>query len=360
MKSLEMKRFIVGTVALFSCCLFALNLRAASPEIEKARQHGAQGQVTFRVVDSMGRPVEKAEQRATFPHSDSYGDVVVSKGLTDTNGVFIATGKTIDSVIYDIKKDGYYKTAGAYWFYRPSGLDANKSSSISSTSGEYWLYHQGENSVQDGRWQPWNPKITVVLKEHRNPIAMNAKNVDVVIPVQGTPIGFDLEQGDWVAPYGQGRRSDFVLLYAATYEGPQTFSKCLELTFSNAKDGLQVLPLDRSTEFMSVYDAPESGYDSTLTLERERTRTKIVKSHELGKDQYLVFRVRTVTDKEGKITSANYGKVYGPIEYGRIAEQHRLTFTYYLNPTDNDRNLEFDPKRNLFKNLSSLEEVRDP
>lgn len=35
-------------------------------------------------------------------------------------------------------------------------------------------------------------------------------------------------------------------------------------------------------------------------------------------------------------------------------------FTYYLNPTPNDRNIEFDPKRNLFTNLSSSEEVRDP
>jgi len=37
-----------------------------------------------------------------------------------------------------------------------------------------------------------------------------------------------------------------------------------------------------------------------------------------------------------------------------------LIFKYFLNPTPNDRNVEFDPKQNLFKNLSSLEEVSDP
>jgi len=31
-----------------------------------------------------------------------------------------------------------------------------------------------------------------------------------------------------------------------------------------------------------------------------------------------------------------------------------------MNPTPNDRNVEFDPKKNLFTNLSSLEQVREP
>lgn len=37
-----------------------------------------------------------------------------------------------------------------------------------------------------------------------------------------------------------------------------------------------------------------------------------------------------------------------------------LRFTYYLNPTPNDRNVEFDPKRNLFTNLKSDERVTAP
>ena len=37
-----------------------------------------------------------------------------------------------------------------------------------------------------------------------------------------------------------------------------------------------------------------------------------------------------------------------------------LRFTYYLNPTPNDRNMEFDPKRNLFQNLKSTEQVNMP
>jgi hypothetical protein len=99
---------------------------------------------------------------------------------------------------------------------------------------------------------------------------------------------------------------------------------------------------------MSLYAAPEEGYVTKLEFERERTQTKIMKSREMEKEQYLIFRVRTITDKSGKISSANYGKIYGPIEYGRMGAQHRLLFSYYFNPAANDRNLEFDPSQNLF------------
>jgi hypothetical protein len=38
----------------------------------------------------------------------------------------------------------------------------------------------------------------------------------------------------------------------------------------------------------------------------------------------------------------------------------RLNFTYYINPEPNSRNMEFNTKSNLFKNLSSLEQVSAP
>lgn len=37
-----------------------------------------------------------------------------------------------------------------------------------------------------------------------------------------------------------------------------------------------------------------------------------------------------------------------------------LEVSYYLNPTINDRNVEFDPKQNLIKNLKPLEQVKEP
>jgi len=61
--------------------------------------------------------------------------------------------------------------------------------------------------------------------------------------------------------------------------------------------------------------------------------------------------MRTVLDEKGNIISASYGKIYGPIEYGELDnDRGGVRFIYYLNPTDSDRNIEFDPSRNLVTN----------
>ena len=62
------------------------------------------------------------------------------------------------------------------------------------------------------------------------------------------------------------------------------------------------------------------------------------------------FRVHTVLDENGNIKSVLYGKIYGDF----------LKFSYYLNPTPNDRSVEFDPKQNILKNLGEFEQVTEP
>jgi hypothetical protein len=247
-----MNRLVAGAVVVLLCCLWAPNVRAESPEVGKARQYGARGEVTLRVVDSTGKPVEKAQVSVAFFPSDSYANADVREKQTDSNGLLRLEGSTVADMNYTITKDSYYKTTGKYWFY-----------------------HRGEDCIQDGRWQPWNPTVTVVLKERRNPIAMYAKNFDVRIPVLDQPVGFDLQRGDWVAPHGQGTTADLVLKYTATYQGPQDYSKRLEMTFSNPRDGVQSAPLDRTSEFHSVYAAPEEGYEPAFVLEHSRTRTNL-------------------------------------------------------------------------------------
>jgi hypothetical protein len=346
-----MNRSSTLTVVLVSCWLCVGRALAASAEVEKARQHGANGQITLRVTDSTGKPVEKAELSVAFWGSDSSADVVVSEGTTDTNGLFVATGKTIDSMNYTITRDGHYKTRGKYWFYRPSGLDPSKSWAVSPTSREYWQYHQGENSVKDGRWQPWNPTNTVVLKEIRNPIPMHAKRVDSPAPVQSAPAGYDLEVGDWVVPSGQGKQSDMLIAYDAEIESPLVFSNQLVITISNKGGGFIRVNKEEWSSFPSVFEAPASGYQSQVVFSLHRTRERILKKEQLSESDYLIFRVRTVLDNEGNIVSARYGKIYGPVEYGEEEQGGGgVRFIYYLNPTANDRNLEFDPSRNLMPN----------
>lgn len=323
-----MNRFSALTVVLLSCYLCAGRLFAESPEVEKARQHGAQGEVTLRVVDSTGKPVEKAKLNVAFWGSDSSANAVVSEGQTDTNGLFVAAGKTIHSMNYTVTEEGYYTTEGQYWFLR-----------------------RGEDCVQDGRWQPWNPTNTVVFKERRNPIAMYAKRVDAPIPLRDTPVGFDLQIGDWVVPYGKGKEADLLFAYTAKVQDVWNFSKQLSLACSNS-NGLYRQVKDAWSAFRSEYEADTNGYQSQVVLSFATTREKTLTDQRIGPSEYLVFRVRTVLDDKGNIVSARYGKIYGPIEYGESDTNlgGTVRFTYYLNPTDNDRNLEFDPSQNLMPN----------
>ena len=62
------------------------------------------------------------------------------------------------------------------------------------------------------------------------------------------------------------------------------------------------------------------------------------------------MRVRTSLDPDGRVAQANYVKLYGDFP----------KFTYYFNPQSNDRNIEFDPKRNLFTKLKTEEQVTAP
>ena len=65
----------------------------------------------------------------------------------------------------------------------------------------------------------------------------------------------------------------------------------------------------------------------------------------------IFYRSRVQLDKDGKLISANYGKIQGPITINR---QGSIGMTHYFNGTPNDRNLEFDPSKNLLKIAGDL------
>ncbi len=89
----------------------------------------------------------------------------------------------------------------------------------------------------------------------------------------------------------------------------------------------------------SEQEAPKDGYQSTSS----QTQTTNPKRN-------FYFRVHTKLDENGNVVSACYGKIYGDL----------AQFTYYYNPTLNDRNIEFDPKQNLIHDARSYEQVSQP
>lgn len=287
----------------------------------KASRSGAKGKATFHVVDTDGNSVAYAEISAGFSGGSG------GKGLTDGEGLFVVEGNTLHgaSLLYTINKQGYYQTRATYQ-----------------------LGKHGYRCVENGRWIPWNPTLRVTLKKIRKPIPMYTKRIDMPIPVQDHPVGFDFEVGDWVVPYGKGISFDMQLTYTwAT--GEDTWRRHdFTIEFTQSLDGAYIAEKDDFCLFMSEYEARQDGsYQKEFQYAYERTDTKILLNNRLDEQQIMVFRVRTEKNQQGGISSARYGKIYGPFQFAQGREK-LVRFTYYFNPTPNDRNIEFDGKNNLF------------
>ena len=77
---------------------------------------------------------------------------------------------------------------------------------------------------------------------------------------------------------------------------------------------------------------------------------------EYDKNRCYYFRIRSKFDDKGNLIEAYYGKVYGDFKIGAHIDigLDVVKFLYYLNPTPNDRNLEWDMKTNLCPNPGKI------
>lgn len=287
--------------------------------------------LTLKVVDDDGMPVEGA--KAGFggigrpKDTGAEGDAARVDGLTDPRGIF-----TDEVAVWDATRSGYEVSKSEHY--------------------TVWASFSAHPPVK-GKWQPWNPTIQVLLKRIKNPVPMYAKRVEVKIPEFNQPIGYDLVQGDLVAPYGKGQISDLIFEADRKVVSDQEYDGTLTLRFSNEGDGLVAHEIEQPDPpgLRMPYSAPDAGYISSKTWVESRHTSgrengKII-STASNRMNYFI-RVRTVRDNEGKIVSALYGKIHGDFRWfiGARAPKSGLAFTYYLNP-DGTRNIEFDSKRNL-------------
>jgi hypothetical protein len=307
------KRSVFGCLLFLGICCFGAG--ASDKAFIHAVHKGAEAMMTFHVIDDEGHPVTEANIETGF--DDPAPGQSIYNWLADTNGFSVVNGKTKGNMWFRITKPGFYKAEGNFYFR--------------SKAPPY---------VVDGKWNPWNPTNTVALNRIKNPVPMCVKEVNLSIPEYQKPLGFDLEKGDWVAPHGKGIRSDIIFYAECDNPGDAfNYNYNLTVTFPNEKDGIQTFtsPEGFSSQLKSAQQAPATGYDPKWVQIRRRTTDKIIEwNYDTNRKYY--FRVRTVLDKDGNIVSALYGKIYGDFLY----------FTYYLNPTSNDRNVEFDPDKNLF------------
>jgi len=276
-----------------------------------------QWNATIQVVGEGGLPISGADVsiayiKPPYSYSDDPEYRGAISGTTDGSGVFSASHDDRSGRIgFSVTKSGYYETRSSCELKDPSenGNDRNISS-------------------------------TLVLKKIGKPVAMYAKQYTrIVFPEYNKPLGYDLTVGDWVGPYGKGINTD--LYFTETHADPKS-GYILSVSFPNPGDGIQefaVPDAEKGSSFRSAYEVPLDGYQPTVS-QTEMTNP----------NRNFYFRVHTKLDGNGNVVSARYGKIYGDLSQ----------FTYYYNPTLNDRNVEFDPKQNLLGGLQSFERVSEP
>jgi hypothetical protein len=301
--------------------------------------------IIVHVVDQDGKPVEGARVGIGGTMAAKEGET--AKGMTSLDGIFVAEVRTNGGIGTSARKDGYYDTFGPeYRFSWP----------------------QLEKAFATGRLEPPDSTIELLLKKIVNPTPMYARSFEGKVPFEAMKIGFDLMKADWVAPYGAGTTADLHFRVDRSIRNDRDYSATLALTFSNNGDGIRAFqaPARAGSILKSPHVAPEDGYVSAREWRQARSpggngkSDSFVDAERPGQNYF--FRVRTVLDEHGHPKSALYGKIYGEIRLyvGTKAPRPGIGFTYYLNPAPNDRNIEFDPKRNLFTNLKPEEQVTAP
>jgi hypothetical protein len=277
---------------------------------------------SVNVVDEENMPVEGATVQGYFTNlKRGYVPGPARISTTDVDGKANITGPAYFAVNVKTKKEGYYIS---------------------------------EKKIPVNIKQDQN--INFLLRSKKNPIAMYAKKV--LVSARGTrrigeQFGYDFMVGDFVLPHGKGKVSDLIITHTYYKKDSWNYSYEIAIKFSNPGDGL--VPFFTNKElvesaFKSDYKAPKEGYINEWNLNGKREGADKPVQENLDKNRNYYFRVRTETDKEGNIESAYYGKIYGEF----------LSITYYLNPTPNDRNVEFDSEKNLFKDIRDDEKVWDP
>jgi len=280
--------------------------------------------LSAKVLDENGLPIQGALVSLNFTgakRGDGGGLTSFGKeGKSDSDGMFTGSGESLPLAGVVVDKDGYYRSLQKYEF----------------TSSSFLL----------NRWEPWNPTIEVVLKKKRNPVAMyDNHRTSYKVPQLDTPIGFDLEKEDWVAPYGRGITADFIFTFNASIRAYTDYDCNFSLKFSNPHDGIQEYFFDTKDQsyFKWPFIAPDGGYLNEISKQKNVLLKTGYKSNENENANYI-FRVRSKVDKDGNIVDARYGKISG--EFGFVPKGE-ITFRYFFNP-DGTPNLEEDPGKNLF------------
>lgn len=277
--------------------------------------------VEVHVRDPDGQPVTGATVRLALPRYRLGDKGQRAESNTNADGVATVSGTAQQDYSVSVEKPGYYPTQGPW-----RGINDEKS------------FQQYAVGVQ---------RIDLELRPVRNPISGITKVVRIKLPAFDRALGFDLEAGDWVAPFGKGTVPDLIFTVGGYFKGLNDYDQSLTLTFTNPGDGIMLMKIAPriGSMFKFPYEAPLKSYEPRRVWTKNfNGKTEATNIDGSGETNYI-FRVRTELDEKGNVRRALYGVIASEVILGGNNEIGRnVSFTYALNP-DWTRNLEFDPKK---------------
>jgi hypothetical protein len=301
------------------------------------------------VVDQDGSPVENATVKGSSERLI----------LRDTipQGEYVPTHVKTDS-------EGKAKLSLLRYSEWPSGVLVEKNGYYTTRQKIEWPpFKNGDNRTQSSS--------IIQLKKIMNPTRMyahsNSGSAEKIVKIKqfNVKYGFDLQYAEALPPLGNGKHADFYFILEGDYKSKYDYNMTLKIMFTNKSDGVvafdtasRLNPRENNIQGSSLqsdYTAPESNYKQSIIKKTwsSKNDSNPQCDNDMRKNYY--FRVRTITDEDGKLVSANYGKIYGDfffepanIEWGYYASL--MLVDTYFNPSINVRNVEFDTGKNLLKN----------
>ena len=326
------------TLALGTSFAMIWQLAAQNQNTEEGRAP----EITLDVIvkNERGEPLGGVEVRAYFSGPYSSGP---DKGKTDNGGRVALRGKaTLRASVSSGGKDSkWYRSSSVII---PGGIDPDE---------DGWKI-KGEG--------------TLILRERKNPIPLVARRVTVPFPKEDVWIGFDFEIGELVTPYGEGKKSD--VLFKVNCDGDtevddrwktiryKTLDSKLWIKFPKEGEGWCGIVKNNLANYCVLkmpYKAPVDGYISERIIHKNKLGQSIMPSK-----QGLFMRIRRSNLSQDSV-EYHYLKLNQDIKFhpyesgthtsdlGKEKTYGGVSFTYFYNPVPNDRNLEFDPKKNLAK-----------
>ena len=305
------------------------------------------------VDEDDGRPIPNIVVTASFANDNGWKAWTESAPInhdtqpTDSRGRCRLSGKTNNGEVgcwVDSMQGGYYGTSSGVGFHLKKK--------------DLFGVWQPDNLVATIKLQRVERPIPLVLRQFADP-ASDSVGSDLFSKGNGS-LELDLLKGDWLPPVGSGEHAD-VVFTRRPREDLGVGTNPRGVTASAYRDSMTVKFVGEGNGLVDVAcphgagikirEAPNDGYRQDYVCWKGRGKDLLCSSH-FDKRRNFAFRIRTERDEKGKITSAYYGKIYGDIDFKKLVGVNieavaAPSFRYYLNPTPNDRNLEWDMKTNL-------------